>query len=113
MQQRHRCPAKESSGEQPENAAAEEACQRAQPRPALGFGEEQNDAVSGAALAACSRGVSPFFARRKQPGGQLFPGPHSASIQPFCHIPWEADKAGGERQQTKESCEGVRGRRGM
>ena len=62
VQQRHGGPATESSGEQPEAAAAEEARQRAQPCAALGLGEEQNHAVSGAVLAAGSPGASPSFA---------------------------------------------------
>lgn len=57
MQQRHRSPAKESSREQPKTTATTETRQRAQSRAALGFGEEQDHAVPGAAPAGCSWAV--------------------------------------------------------
>ena len=99
MQQRHWSPAKESSREQPKTTASKETCQRAQSRTALRFGEEQNNAVSGAALAGGSPGFRhPLLDRSCRL--QLLPVPHSAIIRCLFLTPWEADKADGEQRKV-------------
>ena len=112
MQQRHGGPAKESSREQPEAAAAAEARQRAQPRAALGLGEEQNHAVSGAVLASGSPGVSPSFAIAGSSPAASFSLVLNLEASNFSVMsPRQQRRQVGER--AKDSSEGVRGRRGM